>query len=79
VLLGETTQGELLAAAGAGELVRDRLTAPDARFDDALALRSALARLLDPRVLGGYRVMGLGRGLPEGFRPAALTRLARPG
>ena len=78
-LLGETTQGELLAAAGAGELVRDRLTAPDARLDDAFAMRSALARLLDPRVMGGYRVMGLGRGLPDGFRPAALTRLPRPG
>jgi SAM-dependent MidA family methyltransferase len=78
-IVGETTQAELLAAAGAGDDVRDALTSPDASLESAFALRSALARLLDPRVMGGYRVVGFGRGLPEGYQPVAFGRLARPG
>jgi hypothetical protein len=42
-----------------------------------LSIRSALARLLDPRVMGDYHVLAFGRGLPDDFKPAALTRLGR--
>lgn len=76
-LVGETTQAELLVAAGAGEIARARMDAPGATLEDAFAMRSALARLIDPRVMGGYRVLAFGRGLPAGDAPAALTRVAR--
>ena len=53
---------------------------PGATLEDALLLRSALARLLDPRGMGGYRVLVFGRGLPAGrgaARPAPAAG-ARP-
>jgi SAM-dependent MidA family methyltransferase len=77
--LGETTQAELLAALGTGELTEAYLRREDAGLEDALALRSALARLLDPRVMGGYRVLAFARGLPRGTRLAGLERLAARG
>ena len=76
--LGETTAGELLAAAG-DDLPSRYLGRPGATLQDALTLRSALARLLDPRGLGGFRVLAFGRGIPAGVRLDALRRLARPG
>ena len=74
--LGETTAGELLAAAG-NDLPGRYLHRPGATLQDALALRSALARLLDPRGLGGYRVLAFGRGIPPGTRIDALAPLRR--
>jgi SAM-dependent MidA family methyltransferase len=76
--VGETTAGELLAVA-ADDLPGAYLRRPGTTLQDALALRSALARLLDPRGLGGFRVMVFGRGLPDGLRLDALGRVARPG
>jgi hypothetical protein len=55
------------------------LRRPGASIRDALLLRSALARLLDPRGMGAFRVLVFGRGLPPGASPAALERVARPG
>jgi SAM-dependent MidA family methyltransferase len=75
--LGETTAGELLAAAG-DDLPGRYLRRPGASLQDALALRSALARLLDPSGLGGFRVLAFGRGLPPGVELPALRRLVRP-
>jgi len=77
--LGETTQAELLARAGTSDLVNAYLGRPDASLQDALALRSALARLLDPRGMGGFRVLAFGRGLPPGTRLPALDRVTAPG
>jgi SAM-dependent MidA family methyltransferase len=77
--VGESTQAELLAAVGTGDLTLSYLRRPGAGLQDALLLRSALARLLDPRGMGGFRVLGLGRGLPPGLRLAGLERLVRPG
>ena len=77
--LGETTQGELLAMTGGADLVDTYLRRPGATVQDGLDLRSALARLLDPRGLGGFRVLVFGRGLPPGTRLPALDRIARPG
>jgi SAM-dependent MidA family methyltransferase len=76
--LGETTAGELLAAAG-NDLPGRYTGHPSATLQDALTLRSALARLLDPRGLGGFRVLVYGRGLAEDTRLDALRRLRRPG
>ncbi|HEY5628293.1 MAG TPA: SAM-dependent methyltransferase, partial [Candidatus Limnocylindrales bacterium] len=75
--LGETTAGELLAAAG-NDLPGRYLARPGASLQDALALRSALARLLDPRGLGGFRVLVFGRGMPEQTELDGLRRVVRP-
>jgi SAM-dependent MidA family methyltransferase len=79
VPLGETTQGELLARAGTRELTDAYLARRGATLQDALHLRSALARLLDPRGMGGFRVLVFGRGLRGGTPLALLERLRRPG
>ena len=76
--LGETTAGELLAAVG-DDLPGRYLRRPGASLQDALTLRSALARLLDPRGLGGFRVLAFGRGMPPDAELGALRRLRRPG
>ena len=76
--LGETTAGELLAAAG-DDLPSRYLRRPGATLQDALTLRSALARLLDPRGMGGFRVLVFGRAIAPGAELGALRRLRRPG
>jgi SAM-dependent MidA family methyltransferase len=76
--LGETTAAELLAAVG-NDLPGRYLTRPGVTLQDGFTLRSALARLLDPRGLGGFRVLVFGRGLPDGTRLEALRRFRRPG
>jgi len=78
-VLGETTQAELLAVVGTGDLTVSYLRRPGASLEDALLLRSALARLLDPQGMGAFRVLAFGRRLPSGIRLAGLERLARPG
>ena len=76
--IGDTTQAELLAAT-AGDVAAATLRRPDATLEDALLLRSALARLLDPRLMGGYRVLVFGRGLPAGVDLPSTKRLRGPG
>jgi SAM-dependent MidA family methyltransferase len=76
--LGETTQAELIATLGTGELTQAFLRRDGAGLQDALELRSALARLLDPRGMGAFRVLAFGRGLPGGTRLAGLERLVPP-
>ena len=61
-LLGETSQAELLVGCGLEELVQRR-QAGAARASEALELRSAIMRLLDPRHLGGFRAVLAGRGI----------------
>jgi SAM-dependent MidA family methyltransferase len=75
--VGETTGAELLAMAG-DDLAGRWLHRPGATLEDALLLRSALARLMDPSGLGGFRVLVYGRGLPQGAAFPALTRARRP-
>jgi SAM-dependent MidA family methyltransferase len=77
--LGETTAGELLARAGTGELAMSYVERPGATLQDALRLRSALARLLDPRGMGGFAVLVCGRGLPARVALPALERVGDPG
>jgi SAM-dependent MidA family methyltransferase len=71
--VGETTQAELLATVGTAALTAPFLRDGDLRA--AIELRSALARLMDPRGMGGYRVLVFGRGLPQGTELPALGRL----
>lgn len=75
--LGTTTQAELLVAVGAGDLVAARLRGPGASLQDALTLRSALARLLDPRGMGGFAVLAFGRGVARDAALPGLRRLER--
>ena len=62
--LGLTTQAAFLMGSGFGELFAARQAAPDVEPEAYLALRASAARLLDPRALGGFRVLVLGRGVP---------------
>ena len=78
-VLGETTQAELLASVGTPDLTDAYLRAPGATLQDALDLRSALARLMDPRGMGGFRVLAFGRGIPARAGLPALRRLRPPG
>ncbi len=76
--IGETTQAELLAMVGTGELTRSFLQGEGTSLADAFRLRSALARLLEPRGMGGYSVLVFGRGLPAGTELDGLRRLRAP-
>ena len=76
--IGETTQAELIAALGTGDLAQAFLRRPGASLQDALDFRSALARLLDPRGMGGFRVLAFGRGLSGETRLDGLRRLVPP-
>jgi SAM-dependent MidA family methyltransferase len=61
--LGATTQGWFLAALGLGDLLRELGEVPDLDPQRYLAARAAVGRFLDPRHLGGFRVLAYGRGL----------------
>lgn len=64
--LGVTSQGEFLVGAGAEELLVAVQQDPATTLEAYAALRSVLVRLVDPGGMGGFRVMGFGRGLPAG-------------
>jgi SAM-dependent MidA family methyltransferase len=71
--LGSTTQARFLVGLGLGELLSDLGRDPATDAQAYLDARASAARLLDPRHLGGFRVLAFGRGLaadPElaGFR-----------
>jgi SAM-dependent MidA family methyltransferase len=79
VPIGATTQAELLARVGTADLTDAYLRRPGATLQDALALRSAVARLMDTRGMGGFRVLVFGRGLDADVALPALERVTRPG
>jgi SAM-dependent MidA family methyltransferase len=62
--LGLTTQAEFLVGSGFGALYAARQADPAIEPEDYLALRASAARLLDPRALGGFRVLVLARDVP---------------
>lgn len=56
-LLGSTTQARFLAELGLGQLLSDLGQDPATAAPEYLEARSSVARLLDPRHLGGFRTM----------------------
>lgn len=65
-VLGRTTQAAFLLACGLEEVLGRLRADPALTMERYLTLRSAVRRLLDPRLLGGFFVLALGRGLPAG-------------
>ena len=61
--LATTTQSRFLAGLGAGELLVELQTGPDASLQKYLEARAALVRMIDPAAMGRFRVMAFGRGL----------------
>jgi SAM-dependent MidA family methyltransferase len=60
-LVGQTAQASFLLGSGLEEAVSEERARAGDSWEEALALRSAVARLLDPRALGGYTALLLGR------------------
>jgi SAM-dependent MidA family methyltransferase len=63
-VLGETSQAEFLVGNGLEELVEEIRSDPATDVAAWTGIRSAVARLLDPRQTGGFRVLLLGRDVP---------------
>ena len=63
--LGRTTQAELLAGLGIGELLVDLQSRPDTTLQSYLAAKSAVVRMLDPRATGRFAVLAFGRGMND--------------
>jgi len=61
--LGDTTQAEFLVGTGLEALLEEVRSDPTTTLGGWAALRSAVARLLDPRATGAFRVVVLGRGV----------------
>jgi SAM-dependent MidA family methyltransferase len=63
--LGTTTQAEFLMGLGIEELLREAQAATETTLQEALELRAAVGRLLDPSATGRFRVLLFGRELPR--------------
>jgi SAM-dependent MidA family methyltransferase len=61
--LGDVDQAAFLVGCGLEELVDRVRSNPSTTLEEWLAVRTSIARLLDPAALGGFRVVLLGRGL----------------
>jgi SAM-dependent MidA family methyltransferase len=70
--IGATTQGSFLARLGLGEMLSALGRQPGLRPSEYLAARAAVARLLDPRQLGGFQVLAWGRPDAAGALPRLL-------
>jgi SAM-dependent MidA family methyltransferase len=80
-VVGTTTQAEFLVGCGLVQLLESERNAAGEDWAAQLLLRSSIGRLLDPRQLGGYAVVILGRGVEGetplrglGYRLAATSR-----
>lgn len=71
--LGRTTQAQLLADLGAGELLVALQSDPASTLESYTTARSALMRMLDPRATGAFAVLAFGRGLSAESRLHAPT------
>jgi SAM-dependent MidA family methyltransferase len=72
-VLGDVSQAEFLMGCGLEELVERVRSNPATTLEEWLAVRSAIARLLDPAALGGFRAILLGRGLDRGMPLRGLS------
>jgi len=66
VLIGAATQGPFLARLGLGDMLADLGRRPGVEPVAYLEARASVARLLDPRQLGGFQVMAWGRPADDG-------------
>lgn len=62
-LVGQDSQANFLLGAGLEDALSDEREGLGDSWAELLTLRSSVARLLDPRALGGYAVVLLGRGV----------------
>ena len=75
--IGATSQAEFLVGLGVEDILRSIQADPGTTAADYVALRSGLVRMLDPRAMGGFRVLLFGRGVPDGLSPKGFAfRLA---
>lgn len=64
-VLGLTTQADFLSGAGIGELLVAAQQWEGMTFDEYVALRSSVIRMIEPGAMGRFRVLILGRDVPE--------------
>ena len=77
--VASTNQAKFLATAGVdGEIARTR-TGPTATLEGAIALRSALAQLMDPRRMGGFAIEVFVAGSSPGANALADPASPLPG
>jgi SAM-dependent MidA family methyltransferase len=69
VLIGSATQGPFLARLGLGDMLAELGRRPDTKPAAYLEARASVARLLDPRQLGGFRVLAWARPADDGSVP----------
>ncbi len=79
-ILGRTSQAEALSGLGLGDRLVDLQAEPGITAASYAAARASVVRLLDPRAMGGFGVLLLGRGLPHEppLRSLAFRLPARP-
>jgi SAM-dependent MidA family methyltransferase len=65
-VLGRTTQAEALSGLGLGARLVELQSRPGLTADAYAAARAAAVRLIDPRAMGGFGVLVLGRGIAAG-------------
>jgi SAM-dependent MidA family methyltransferase len=70
--LALTTQAAFLVEAGLERVFAAERDRPDLEAEAYLTLRASVVRLLDPRALGGFRVLLLGRGVPTDRLPSGF-------
>jgi len=69
VLIGSATQGPFLARLGLGDMLADLGRRPGLEPATYMEARASVARMLDPRQLGGFRVLAWARPADDGSVP----------
>ena len=77
--VASTSQAALLAGAGLDDEIERIRRGPEATLEGAIALRSALARLMNPRGMGGFAVELFALGSAEHVSRLADARKPLPG
>lgn len=72
-VLGLTTQADFLGGAGIGELLVRAQQEPGMTYDEYVGIRAAVIRMIDPGAMGRFRVLILGRDVPEESRLIGLS------
>jgi SAM-dependent MidA family methyltransferase len=75
-LLGLTTQADFLTGAGIGELLVAAQQWEGMTVDEYVEIRSAVIRMIEPGAMGRFRVLILGRDVPEKPELIGLSALS---